>query len=175
MSAACFGAPISYHGGQPQVRLPVPIPFYNPSIVWFLRLKITPALNEYLATLLPIVEEALQGSNRSVQAALYDGLLVFFDRIRVRLSEPDNAQPLHLGELEAPLTDLVNRLLLRDVDLTIEANRAKRARAAEGYIALCRQLGFPPTKALRQSIAAWLAQERSQPVRRTLNEISQQL
>jgi len=135
----------------------------------------TTALNEYLATILPIVEEALRGSKRSVQAALYDGLLVLFDRIRVRLSEPDNAQPLHLGELEAPLTDLVNRLLLRDVNLTIEANRAKRARATEGYIALCRQLGFSLTEALRQFIATWMAQERSQPVRHTLSEVSKQL
>jgi proteasome component ECM29 len=130
------------------------------------------ALNEYLVAILPIVEEALQGSKRSVQAALYDGLLVLFNRIKIQLSGLD---PLHLSELEASLTDLVNRLLLRDMDLTIEANRAKRARAAEGYILLCHQLGFSLIEALRQSIVAWLAQERSEPVRRTLSEVSQKL
>ena len=118
------------------------------------------------------MEEALQGSKRSVQAALYDGLLVLFNRIKIQLSGLD---PLPLGELESPLTDLVNRLLLRDMNLTIEANRAKRARAAEGYILLCHQLGFSLTEALRQSIVAWLAQERSEPVRRTLSEVSQKL
>lgn len=132
-------------------------------------------LKEHLSAISALVEEALKRGSRPVQDALYTGLQTVFGRIGTRLSQRGNDQPLDAGELEGAMGELADRLLFRDLDPTIESLRTKRARAAEEYIAVSRQAGFGVRESARQSIAAWLTQERAAPIQRILNDALRKL
>lgn len=65
---------------------------------------------------------------------------------------------------------LAGELLVREVDVSVEAIRRERAQASVAYIVLSQQRGLEVNGALRESIQTWRAGERSGQVQQILDQ-----
>jgi proteasome component ECM29 len=129
------------------------------------------ALSDYLSQTPPAVEKALANGGKEVQGVLYERLKGFFDKLKDRLS----TRPDGISELTLPFIGFSEKLLFGPTDLSLEAVRSKRATATISFLAVCEERKFEVPQAIRQRIAEWVAQERSEPVQRILQQVQTKL
>lgn len=106
-----------------------------------------------------------------MQITLYKGLQVFLSG----LDEWASHESSNLADLEASLRELVQELMLREIDASVEAIRQERAQAALAYVQFCEKAGFDVPEQLRLSIIGWREQERSESVKRVLRKAEELL
>ena len=128
-------------------------------------------LNDYLSQTSPLVEKALANGGKEVQGVLYERLKGFFDKLKDQLS----TQPGGISEFGAPFIGFSERLLFGATDLSLEAVRSKRATATISFLSACEEGKLEVPHAIRQRIAEWIAQERSEPVQRILQQVQTKL
>lgn len=127
------------------------------------------AIQTYLTDLIPIADKALKNGGRTVQLPLYEELRLLLTRLD-EWTSPHDGQNVDVHVLQEPLTVLAGELLAREVDVSVEAIRRERAQASVTYIVLSQQRGFEVNGALRESIQAWRAGERSGQVQQILDQ-----
>lgn len=130
-------------------------------------------MKEHVAETGSLSSKALINGGRSVQIALYQGLQLLFTRLEQWISQGSgNLEP---GDLQAPLEGLVEKLVLREVDVSVEAIRKENAQSTVAYIQLCQKAGFKVPERLGESVKNWWENERSEPVRRMLGQAVEKL
>lgn len=113
-----------------------------------------------------MVEKAFKNGGREVQGVLYERLKGFFDKVKDSLSERND----EASELESPFIEFAARLLFGTTDISLEAFRSKRATATVTFLSVCEEGKFQIPDAIRQRIAEWVEEERSEPVQRILQQ-----
>jgi hypothetical protein len=134
-----------------------------------------------------MVEELIKVGGRKVYETLFTQLKSFFGRITntpqastttTSTSTPTTSSPSPTGgvgipkgsnELGESARNLADRLLFRSWDLSIEASRTLRARAADEYITACKRGGFPVSERATPCLQEWLKLERAGPVQGILS------
>lgn len=112
-----------------------------------------------------LVHKALGNGDRSVQIALFQGLQSLLTRLDRWIAQSDDT--FKQAELQTSLESSVEELLLRKVDVSVEAIRKERAQATLAYAQLSKA-GYMAPERLRQTVATWWEKERSETVRRVL-------
>lgn len=117
-----------------------------------------------------LIEKAVVHGTRKVQISLYEELGKLFERFR-KWATAGNGQKPEAGELQGPLVALAQKMLCREIDMSIENIRMGRAQAAAAYVALSQQMELDVTQALQDSVKTWKDSERSGLVQQVLNQI----
>ncbi|KAH3247679.1 hypothetical protein KXW31_001125 [Aspergillus fumigatus] len=128
------------------------------------------AIKSYLEEMTPLIEKAVVHGTRKVQISLYEELGKLFERFR-KWATAGNGQKPEAGELQGPLVALAQKMLCREIDMSIENIRMGRAQAAAAYVALSQQMELDVTQALQDSVKTWKDSERSGLVQQVLNQI----
>lgn len=122
-------------------------------------------LQDHLVEMTSLVHKALGNGDRSVQIALFQGLQSLLTRLDRWIAQSDDT--FKQAELQTSLESSVEELLLRKVDVSVEAIRKERAQATLAYAQLSKA-GYMAPERLRQTVATWWEKERSETVRRVL-------
>lgn len=101
---------------------------------------------------------------------MYESLKGFFDKVKDWLQRNNEA-----SELESPFIEFVERLLFGTTDISLESFRSKRATATVTFLSVCQEGKFQIPDAIRQRIAEWIQEERSEPVQRILQQVQGKL
>ncbi|EAW11143.1 ECM29 family proteasome component [Aspergillus clavatus NRRL 1] len=130
-------------------------------------------LAAYLEDMAPVIDKAVSHGGRKVQTTLYAELGKLFGRVEKRASSADdkNDKNLEPREMQGPLAALAEKMLCREIDVSIESIRMGRAQAATAYITMCRAMEMEISEQVQRSIKTWRDGERSGPVQQVLNQI----
>ncbi|EAW15874.1 ECM29 family proteasome component [Aspergillus fischeri NRRL 181] len=145
--------------------------WYPQSIVFFQDLLTwRTAIKSYLEEMTPLIEKAVMHGTRKVQISLYEELGKLFERFG-KWATAGNGQKPEAGELQGPLVAVAQKMLCREIDMSIETIRMGRAQAAAAYVTLSQQMGLGVSQALQESVKTWRDGERSGPVQQILNQV----
>lgn len=128
----------------------------SPSVKSLLTLTI--ALGEYVEQMTGLLDQVLQHGGRQVVSTGYEELRAFFTRVDQWISDASGERQI------VPLNSL-SKLLVRELDGSVEAIRKGRAEAILAYL----KFGSAP-EALVTSLQEWRGSERSGTVQRLLDE-----
>lgn len=127
------------------------------------------AIQKYLVDSIPVADKALRNGSRAVQLPLYEELRLLLTRID-EWTSPQEGRKVNVHSLQDPLSTLAKELVIREIDVSVEAIRRERAQTAVAYIVLSQQRGLEVNSAVRESVQAWRAGERSGPVQQILDQ-----
>jgi proteasome component ECM29 len=130
----------------------------------------TTAIKSYLEEMTPLVDKAVIHGTRKVQVSLYEELGKLFERFG-KWATAGNGQKPEAGELQGSLMALAQKMLCREIDISIETIRMGRAQAAAAYVTASQQMGLEVSQALQESVKTWRDGERSGPVQQILNQV----
>lgn len=130
----------------------------------------TTAIRTDLGEMTPLIDKAVIHGTRKVQVSLYDELGKLFQRFG-KWATAGNGQKPEVGELQGPLVAFAQKMLCREIDMSIETIRMGRAQAAAAYVTVCQQMGLEVSQALQESVKTWRDGERSGPVQQVLNQV----
>ncbi|KAJ5328506.1 hypothetical protein N7452_008896 [Penicillium brevicompactum] len=116
------------------------------------------ALGEYVEQMTGLLDQVLQHGGRQVVSTGYEELRAFFSRVDQWISDASGERQI------VPLNSL-SKLLIRELDGSVEAIRKGRAEAILAYL----KLGSAPD-ALVTSLREWRGSERSGTVQKLLDE-----
>ncbi|KAF4163307.1 hypothetical protein CNMCM6936_000934 [Aspergillus lentulus] len=128
------------------------------------------AIKSYLEVMTPLIDKAVMHGTRKVQISLYEELGKLFERFG-KWATAGNGQKPEAGELQGPFVALAQKMLCREIDMSIETIRKGRAQAAAAYVTVSQQMGLEVSQALQESVKTWRDGERSGPVQQILNQV----
>ncbi|WEW60338.1 hypothetical protein PRK78_005823 [Emydomyces testavorans] len=122
-------------------------------------------LGEQISQSVSLIETALVNGGKATYQVLFDGLKSFFNRVLALSADS-------IRECESAFTALASRLLFRDMEITVETARVKRAQAVDSFAAVCERGTFECGPEWVSTIEGWNAAERSAQVKRILSEVA---
>ncbi|OAX83467.1 hypothetical protein ACJ72_02169 [Emergomyces africanus] len=134
-------------------------------------------LTEHISQIPPVVSKAVTYGGKAIYSIKYTGLKSAFEKLQAETAKVDSK--LTNGEsnndFRAALLGLAGQLLFRDLDLTVEITRHRRAQAALAYIHICRGIKIEVPDEQRRQVEEWLATERSGQVQAVLRQILEKI
>jgi proteasome component ECM29 len=121
-------------------------------------LTLTIALGEYVEQMTGLLDQVLQHGGRQVVSTGYEELRAFFTRVDQWISDA--------GESESHNLTSLSKLLIKELDGSVETIRKGRAEAVLAYLKLPAQV----PDGLVISLQEWRARERSGTLQRLLDE-----